>query len=92
MVSVVCDEVRPRGEVLRGGAPEDFQRWLEAMMAWRLPDSYGRGLDDDLTGPGRRFGPVGGGRLSRGRDHDGTHPDHLLVALPRVFPVPGERA
>jgi hypothetical protein len=22
---------------LRGGAPEDFQRWLEAMMAWRLP-------------------------------------------------------
>jgi hypothetical protein len=37
MVSVVCDEVRPRGEVLRGGAPKDFQRWLEAMMAWRLP-------------------------------------------------------
>jgi len=37
MVSVVGDEVRPRGEALRGGAPEDLQRWLEAMMAWRLP-------------------------------------------------------
>ena len=52
-------------------------------------DAHGRGLDDHLTGPGHRFGPLGDGQLSLGREHDGTHPHHPLVALPRSFPVPG---